>query len=540
MDTILYNGKFITLEDEGIVSALLIRDDRIAALGSLEDVQKCTGSDTPKVDIQGKTVIPGIVDSHNHIVSAGIAMDGVLLFGAATIDEACERIRAKAATLPKGEWLLGAGWIESQFAENRPIHVSELDKAAPDNPLLIGRLFGGSLANTKAMELGGITQGTFQPQRGEIERDGSGRPTGYLKNGAEYMVSSIVPMYAGAGIDPLEEDMKAIIRSTSEYIKWGITTILDPGVSLRHMKAFHHTSKAGLLPLRVAMMPAWYGLSPHHIDKAEIRELIPRLGVSEGFGDQWLRFGALKMAIDGGVGSKTAMMNAPWRDGTVTTVQSRLDVNKLDDYFTEACLGGWSVGIHCCGDMAQDLALRSFDRVQKKYGWKHRNNIIHGYFPTDEALEIMARQDIGVSVQPGFMYIEGDIYENNLTKEKVDTFTPLKTYIKHGIRAFANSDMTSNYYNPFYGISSAVNRTTSQGKQLGDSECVTVMEALKLFITNGAYYCGLEDVVGSLKAGKQADLAVLDKDILSVPSKEIMNIKVTRTYIGGKVVHCEQ
>ncbi len=536
MEKILYNGKFVTLEDDGIVSALLIRDDRIGALGSLEDVARHTGSDTPRIDMGGKTVIPGIVDGHNHIISAGVAMDGVLLFGAATIDEACDRIREAAKALPKGEWLEGAGWIESQFAENRPIHVTELDKAAPDNPLIISRLFGGALANTKALELAGIGQGSYQPPRGEIQRDAQGRPTGYLKNGAESMVAKVIPRRAGSG-DPLARDKKAIIRATQEYIKWGITTILDPGVTLRGMRAFHHTSKAGALPIRVAMMPAWRGLSPDDIESPEVREMVERLGVSEGFGSEFLRFAGLKMAIDGGVGSKTALMNEPWRDGSVTTIPTRLDLGKLDGYFNEGHKAGWSIGIHCCGDQAQDIALRSFDKTIKKYGGNHRHHIIHGYFPTEEALEIMARQDIGVSVQPGFMYIEGDIYENNLEREKVNTFTPLKTYIKNGIRVFANSDMTSNYYNPFYGIASAVNRLTSQGKQLGADECISVEDALLLFIKNGAYYCGLEDVVGSLKVGKQADLAVLDRDILSVPSREIMDIKVLSTYIAGKEVY---
>ena len=534
MERILYNGRFITLEDDAIVSAMLIRDDRIAALGSLEDVEKHTSTVTPRLDLQGHTVLPGIVDSHNHIIAAGVAMGGVLLFGAATIEEACRRIRDKVASLPQGAWLHGAGWIESQFAENRAISLAEMDEAAPHNPMILHRLFGGSLANSMALNLAGIGRGSEQPSRGEIVRDASGIPTGYLKNGAQTLVTQVIPRNT-TGDDPLRFDQEAIIRATEEYVKYGITTILEPGVSPRGMRAYQMTRKAGKLPIRVAMMPAWHGL--YSTMDSGLDHLVPSLGVTEGFGDEWLHFAALKMAIDGGVGSKTAMMNHPWIDGSRTTIPLRLDLDMLDAYFEEGHRAGWSIGIHCCGDLAQDIACRTFARVLGAKGDKRRHHIIHGYFPTSEALELMAQHDIGVSVQPGFIYVEGDIYEEHLAREKVHTFKPLQTYLKHGIRVFANSDMTSAHYNPFLGIYSAVTRRTSQGVQLGSDECVSVATALQLFIKNGAWYCGLEDSVGSLKPGKQADLAVLDRDILNIPSEEIKDLRVIRTFIAGKEVY---
>ena len=549
MDQLLFNGKFVTLEDvgnegngidrigsknNGIVSALLIRDERIAALGTLEEVQRHTSADTQRIDMQGKTVLPGIIDSHNHIISAGIAMGGVLLFGAGTISDACERIRARADAMPEGEWLEGAGWIESQFTENRPISLEEMDRAAPKNPLILHRLFGGSLANSRALELAGIVKGSGQPPRGEIVRNADGNPTGYLKNGAQTLVTRMIPRN-NKPIDSLEEEYAAIKRATDEYIKYGITTILDPGVPPRNMHAFHTMYKTGQIPLRITMMPVWHGLDPKETYDPDA--LLQYIGVTEGFGDERLRIGPLKMAIDGGIGSKTAMMNEPWKDGSRTTIPLRLDIEKLEDYFREGHNAGWSIGVHCCGDLAQDIAVSTFDKVIGERERAHRHHIIHGYFPTEKSLEIMARRDIGVSVQPGFIYVEGDIYEENLDAAKVNTFKPLRTYLNHGIRVFANSDMTSAHYNPFYGICSAVTRRTSQGKQLGDSECVTVEEALPMFIKNGAWYCGLEDSVGSLKVGKQADLAVLDRDLLTIPSNEIMDVKVVQTFIGGKMVY---
>lgn len=531
MERFFYNARFVTLEDEGIVEALLVRDDRIAALGRRAELESLCSDSTERIDLQGRTVLPGIVDSHNHIIAAGVAMGGVLLFGATSIAEACERIAAKAAELARGEWIEGAGWIESQFVENRPPTLAELDAAAPENPLILHRLFGGSIANSKALELAGILQGSAQPERGEIVRDARGYPTGYLKNGAQNLVNRVVPRHSGAD-DPLLSDQEAIVRATREYLKYGITTILEPGVTPRGMKAYQLTLQQGKLPIRVAMMPAWHGL--YATQGEDLSGLVPSLGVFEGFGDDRLRLAALKMAIDGGVGSKTAMMNEPWKDGSRTTIPLRLDIDKLEDYFTAGHRAQWSIGIHCCGDLAQDLACRAFDRVISAAPRPHRHHIIHGYFPTEEALEIMARQDIGVSVQPGFIYVEGDIYEENLERAKVHTFKPLKTYLQHGIRVFANSDMTSAHYNPFLGIYSAVTRRTSQGVQLGDAECISVLEALHIFIKNGAWYCGLEDSVGSLKVGKQADLAVLSEDILSIAPERIKDLEVVRTVIAGQ------
>ena len=533
MATILHNGKFVTLEQGAIVSALLIKGSKIAALGTLEEVAQHTSPDTPRVDLAGRTVLPGIVDSHNHVISAGVAMGGVLLFGCNTIAEAVARISAKAATLPPGAWLQGAGWIESQFVENRPLSLEELDQAAPDNPLILHRLFGASLANSKALQLAGIGKGSGQPPRGEIVRDAAGNPTGYLKNGAQGMVTSIIPQPTSG--NPLEELQAAVIRATEEYIRYGITTILEPGVTPRNMKAYQTTRNMGRLPIRLAMMPAWHGL--YATMDSDLNSLVPTLGVFEGFGDEWLRLAALKMAIDGGVGSKTALMNEPWKDGSHTNIPLRLDLERLEEYFTLGHSEGWSIGIHCCGDKAQDIANRTFDKVINQATRPHRHHIIHGYFATAESLEIMARQGIGVSVQPGFIYVEGDIYEEHLPKAKVDTFKPLRTYLQHGIKVFANSDMTSAHYNPFLGIYSAVTRTTSQGVQLGAAECVTIEEALELFIKNGAWYCGLEDQVGSLKVGKEADLAVIDRDILTIPSAEIKDVQVLQTYSAGRLIY---
>ncbi len=536
IDLIFHNGQILTMNDDNrIVQAVAVTGNRIAAVGGNDEILALANEQTELVDLKGKTVIPGIVDSHNHIIEAGHMMAGVLLFGAQTIGEMQARVAAKAAAVPKDEWIEGAGWIESQFAEYRLPTRWDLDHVAPDHPVILHRLFAMSVANSRALQLAGIDRSTPDPERGQIDRDPStGEPTGVLRNGAQNLVRKIMPRRQVAEAVALDEE--AVKRATHEYVKYGITTIIDPGVTPLGMRAYQNVRRQGELPVRVSMMPAWHGL--YITQGKDLDGLVPNTGFTSGFGDERLNVGALKMAIDGGLGSKTAMLNKPYKDGHVSSIPLRLDIGKLEDYFREGHHAGWSIGIHCCGDLAQDIALRTFDKVMGELDQPHvRHNIIHGYLPTEESLEIMARRGIAVSVQPGFIYVEGDIYFDQVEEERLHHYKPLKTYLERGILVAANSDMTSAHYNPFLGMYSVVARKTSQGRSLGTAECLDRMTMLRLFTINGAYLAFLEDKVGSLEVGKLADLAVLSDDILTVPDEQIKDLRVEMTVIDGEVVH---
>lgn len=534
-DLILINGTIHTVDAKNrTVESVAISGNRFCAIGTTAEIIALASEKTHVIDLRGACVIPGIMDSHNHVFGAGTLLDGVMLFGARTIAEMQDRVRQAAYKASPQEWVLGGGWIESQFVEYRLPTRHDLDIASPQNPVLLDRLFGACVVNSAALKLAGIDRNTPNPERGQIDRDAHGEPTGVLRNGAQSLVRRVIPK--GDVREEVSELERLAKLALSDYPSYGITSLLDPGVSPLGMRAYQNIYNKGELNLRVNMMPTWYGL--YSTSGKDLSSFIDIFGAYSGLGNEWLNVGALKMAIDGGLGSKTAMCHEPFLDGSKSTIPLRLDIAKLEDYFRAAQTAGWSIGIHCCGDLAQDIALETFDKVITEIpNPKARHNIIHGYLPTPKALEIMQKHSIGVSTQPGFMYVEGDIYFDVVEQKRIDFFKPLRTYEECGIRTSCNSDVTSAHYNPFLGMYAAVARKTSQGRSLGNSERIDRKTMLRMFTINGAYFAFNDHLIGSIEVGKLADMAVLSDDIYTVADEDILNMTVKTTIIDGKIVY---
>jgi predicted amidohydrolase YtcJ len=539
-DTIFHNGKILTVDaNNSIAQAVGILGNKFVSVGSKDEVLATAGPETRMIDLEGKTVIPGIVDSHNHILEAGTLMEGIMLFGIDSIEGVKQVIADKVKEAAPGEWIIGGGWIESQFKEYRMPNRWDLDEVAPNNPVILHRLFARCSCNSLALSIAGIDRSTL-PKRGEIDHDpATGEPNGIFRNGAQGLVTAHIPKGEIEDLNAVFE--RRIKLAMNEYLRWGITSVLDPGVSVPLMRAYQNVYTKGELPLRVHMMPEAYGLAAISSDKCDPSDtegIMKYLGIHSPFGNDWLSIGALKFAMDGGIGSKTAMMNGPWVDGSVSDIPLRLDLDVMRDLFIRAHRLGWSIGVHTCGDRAQDIALDAFRQAADAYpreGMRH--NIIHGYLPTQSALEVMRDYRIAVSIQPGFMYVEGDIYWDALSEEQIHHFKPAKTYLDYGIKVAANSDMTSAHYDPFFGMYATVARKTSQGRSLGEAEKISREEMLRLFTINGAWLMFAEDTRGSIEPGKLADMAVLSADILTVPEEEIKDLTVDMTVLDGQVVY---
>ena len=534
-DVVFINGTIHTVDTSNrTVEAVAVSGNRFSAVGTTEEILSLASPQTQVIDLKGSCVVPGIMDSHNHVFNAGTLLDGVMLFGARTIAEMQDRVRNAVEHTQGSGWVLGGGWIESQFIEYRLPTRHDLDEASPHNPVLLDRLFGACVVNSAALKLAGIDRNTPDPERGQIDRDEHGDPTGVLRNGAQSIVRHVIPK--GDVQEEVSELERLAKLALGDYPRYGITSVLDPGVSPLGMRAYQNLYNNAELNLRVNMMPAWYGL--YSTSGKDLSSFIDIFGAYSGLGNEWLNVGALKMAIDGGLGSKTAMCHQPFLDGSKSTIPLRLDLDKLEEYFRAAQTAGWSIGIHCCGDLAQDIALETFDKVISEIpNPRARHNIIHGYLPTPKALAIMQKHNIGVSTQPGFMYVEGDIYFDVVEFERIDYFKPLKTYDECGIKVSCNSDVTSAHYNPFLGMYAAVARKTSQGRSLGKTERIDRKTMLRMFTINGAYFAFNDHQIGSIEVGKLADMAVLSDDIYTVAEEDILNMNVKMTVIDGKIVY---
>jgi len=535
----LLNGKVHTMNNDEMVDAIAILDNKVMAVGTNKEILSICGEATKKFDLEGKSVIPGIIDTHNHAWEAGRFIEGLVTFGIKDFEELRKKISSKLSNLPHGEWLQGGGWNETQFREQRMPTKHDIDQVSKNHPVVLERIFSTCVANSKALELAGIDKNTKDPKDGVIDRDENGEPTGLLFREAKQLVRDAMPGPFGAdkiGINQGTE--RAIKLAHQEYLKYGITGIIEPGVTPAIMRAYQNLYQNEELKVRTTLMPNWYGFHiKQEVDKIE--RLISELGFYTNFGDNMLRLGGLKMAIDGGLTSKTAYLSWPYlgEDSVRKDIPFRLDLKKLDEYVKTAHDAGWGVGIHVVGDESQELAVKAIYKAYKANPEDRRHQIIHGYYPTEKALQMMREAKIIAAIQPAFIYGEASGYDNLMSKEKQADFTPTKTYLKNDIKVAISTDMPSAHFNPFYNLYSAVTRKGALGHQAGEREKVSIFEALKMMTTNGAYLSFEEDIKGKLVPGMLADIAVLDRDITAIEDEEIKDLKVKMTIFDGEIVY---
>jgi hypothetical protein len=319
--------------------------------------------------------------------------------------------------------------------------------------------------------------------------------------------------------------------------QYGITSVVEPGLRPEEIRAYQSFHQEGELSVRMNLMPSWWGFyddeQGDHLDHRA-----GELGLYSGFGDEWLRIGALKMAIDGGTTPHTAFMYEPYEGDTELVAFNRIPLDALLRYFRTAQELGWDVGIHCCGDHAQDMAVDTFARVAREIPFPDaRHNIIHAYFPTPRALDQMAEYNIAAVLQPTFIYWEGDLLFRDVGEQRAKNYKPVRKYLDRGVVVTSSSDVTSTVSaNPFVSLYALVTRKNRLGQEIAPHEAVSREEALRTFTQGGTWLTREEAIKGSLEVGKLADMAVLDRDYFSVPAEEIKDIQVDKTIVGGQVV----
>ena len=546
---ILTNGKIHTLDaGRPTASAVACLNGRFVAVGDDAAVGALAGPGTTMVNLHGATVIPAFNDAHNHMLEQGLKLSRVRLDECASIAEMATLVREAGEHTPAGQWIIGEGWNESNFAEQRLPNRHDLDAATTRHPVVLKRFFNMDVVNTAALARAGVDAHTPDPAGGKIEHLADGSSSGILRAAAKLFVRNLLP-------DPtLDECLAALESVTTVYHRMGITSILEPGLMPWEMQAYMTAHRTGRLKMRCNLMVSWHGFREHE-SEATCDERARNVGVFSGLGDEWLSLGGLKMAVDGGTTSHTAWMFQPFVGESVVRDYNRLNPAQLRRYFETGHELGWDIGIHAIGDRAHHESAAAFAavldgevpsqpdamravRLKDTPGWAdHRHNLIHAYFATEDSLTWMAEHQIAAVIQPTFIYYEGDDVARDCGPELANRYKPMRTYLNRGIPVIATSDVPSTVWcNPMVSLYALVTRKSHKGTPVAPHEAVTREEALRACTVAGAWLTREEHIKGPIVEGMLADLCVLDADYFACDAEAIKDIAVTMTVCGGRIV----
>jgi len=532
IDLALVNGKIVTLnhKDE-IAEAVAVKDGKIAHVGSSEDVKAIVHKATQVIDLGGKTVTPGFVESHCHPSMAGLMLHfEVNVRNAESIDDIIDLLNQKANQLPKGKWLKGFGYNDQRLKEKRHPTRWDLDKATTEHPVFLGRTDGHlAVVNSAALKMAEISKDTPDPEGGRLDRDSqTGEPNGVLREQAQTIVKSLIPPYTVGNVK------EGILAACQQLASWGITSFHDAAVAHDAMLAYQELLAENKLPLRVGMMIPGIAL----LEFPGYLEELKTLGIKAGFGNDRLRIYGTKFMCDGSMSGWTAALYEPYSnepDEYGITVTSK---EKLTTGIVDAHQAGLRPVTHAIGDRAIDIVLDAIEKALKKRpDPDHRMSIEHCSLPTEEAIDRMKHLGVLPSSSVGFIYELGPAHLLGLGPERIRRYFPHKTYLEKGIISVGNSDWfvtSGNIAQQIYGV---VTRKSYTGEVIGAEQAIAVKDALRLYTINGAYASFEEDIKGSIEPGKLADLAVLDRDILSIPDEEIKDMQVVMTVVGGEIVY---
>ncbi len=530
-DMVLINGKVITVdEDDSIVEALAICDNKIVAVGTTEDIKQLAGPETKVIDLEGKTVMPGIIDSHTHPSNISFKFMEVDCRAPPikSISEILELVKAKAEELGPGKWVRGVAFNDSKLVEKRHITRWELDGVSPDNPVFIVSDTGHqSLSNSLALEIAGVTKDSPDPPGGEIERDEGGIPTGLLYENANGLVRQHIPEYT-------VEELKNGYKMTVEQLaSWGVTSTHNASGRMNGIRAYKQLLDEGTRKVRMSLMVSVNQNSP-----GDVLDGLAIAGIESGFGDDWLKVISVKIMGDGSGAGGTCCVYEPQNRGPRGLGMWMTEPEEVERLTIKAHNAGLRVSIHSIGNRGVDMALDAIEKAQKANPIPDmRHRIEHNSCSPPESLERIKELGVTPSSSIGYMYGLGDQYAENFGPERSRWLHPHKTMKEMGIIAGGNSDCPVTYYSPFVQMYAAVTRKSSSGQVVGPEEAISVMDTIRVYTWNGAYLGKDEEKLGSLEPGKLADLIVIDKDILSIDPEEIKDIKVLKTIVDGKIVY---
>jgi predicted amidohydrolase YtcJ len=540
-DLILVNGKIITVDArDSIAQAIAVHDGKIVAVGTNDEIREHAPQGARVIDLHGRTATPGLIDTHCHFDETE-SLYAIELSKIKSVAEAVDLVRQKVAAAKPGEWIQGAGWDEGKLSDHRYISAADLDKVSPDNPVWLTHTTGHyGVANSYALRLAKISPVTKDPAAGTIDRSADGSPTGVLKETAMVPVRSLIPEFTK------EQQRNGLLKMMADFNAEGMTAAKDPGTEGIRWDLYRELLNENKSTVRIFAL--LYGGRDIDSARATLARLQARPKPPQSFADGMLLSGGVKLFMDGSGGGRTAWVYDPWfkspteLDGN-NTGYPNIDppvYRQMVKLFHDA---GVHVSTHAVGDRAIDWVVDTYSDLLKQTPTKHlRHGIIHCNIPTDHAIETMARlqrdYDSGYpETQAPFMWWIGDIYAASFGEKREQRLMPYKTYTQKGIIWAGGSDYFVTPFPARYGLWSSIARQTPSGKQpFGAAESVDIHTALKSYTIWAAHQLFLEDRIGSLEPGKDADIAVWDRDPYSVPTDAIKDMHCELTLLRGKVV----
>jgi predicted amidohydrolase YtcJ len=521
VDLILQGGKVYTMDAAGSeATAVAVGGGRILAIGSDDDVNSLADPAARRINLNGAVVLPGLIDSHIHIPFIGGQSDEVFLYDARSIREIVQRLRTRADQTTGPVVGVGGNFHATSLSEGVLPTAQDLDQVATDRPVMITDV-NKTIVNTHVLR---EIDTDDIPSGGEVPLDASGKPLGVFL----YAAKRMTPL-GGQG-DVILGDLsveEAIGRGLESAAQLGLTGALDAWTDLATIEAYQSVAKRKGLPIRVTVMPLCD--APHELEGA---------GLSMGLEEERLTIGPIKLLFDYFVMHRTALMYEPYVGQPENRGASSQSGQELQRRIDQAFAAGWAVGVHTTGDRGIDIVAQGLERGIETAGQAPgRCHLIHVYFPTEQALEICADHGFAIACQPTFIRTWGETVRSFVGGERAERFNPLRTMLDHGILVGGGADSPITWHNPWVGIYAAVTRETEGGRVLGETERISVEEAVRCYTMGSAAVLEQESVRGSIEIGKLADLTIIDRDILAIDPEQIPGTMVVKTIVGGEVVY---
>jgi hypothetical protein len=508
--------------------AVAILGDRIVAVGSNGEVEAWRGPATRSLDAGGRRLLPGFNDAHVHFTDGGAQLDNVQLNDATSAQEFARRIAERAAKMASGAWILGGDWDETKWTPARLPTKELIDAATAQIPVAVNRYDGHMiLANSLALKLAGITAQTPDPPGGVIVRDGQGNPTGALKDAAADLVYKVTPPLS------YEQRRHAIERALLHAAALGVTSVQHMNPDYADIAVYNELLDEGKLTTRIYAAP----LITQVDDQVKI-------GIRRAFGGPYLRIGALKAYADGSLGSATAYFFEPFNDqpnnhGLLSDTMQPISL--MRDRMMKADSAGLQLCTHAIGDAAISTILDIYAEIEKAHGARDRRwRIEHAQHMAAKDFDRFAQLHVIASVQPYHAIDDGRWAESRIGRDRASRTYAFRTFLDHGVRLALGTDWDVAPLNPMLTLYAAATRATLDGKNPNGwfpEQKLTVREAIEAYTMGSAYAEFQEKEKGSITVGKLADMVLLSDDVLTIDPVKIRDVKVLKTWVGGKLTY---